>query len=94
MSYLTRDIESPAEQDAIILLGADDGCKLWLNGKLVHSNRDHFAAVPERQSIIVHLQKGTNRILFKINNGNNPHGFYITVLSEQELKLVPLGVQK
>jgi len=25
--------------------------------------------------------------LIKINNGNNPHGFYLTVLTEQELKL-------
>jgi putative heme-binding domain-containing protein len=90
VSYLWREIESPAEQDATVLLGADDGCKLWLNGKLVHTNRDHLAAAPERESVKVKLQKGKNRLLFKINNGNNPHGFYMTILSEQELKLPPL----
>jgi hypothetical protein len=90
VSYLARNIESPVEQEATILLGADDGCKLWLNGKLVHTNRDHFSAVPGREEVRVHLQKGVNRILFKINNGNNPHGFYMTVLSEQELKALAL----
>ena len=63
---------------------------LWLNGKLVHTNRDHFAAIPERQSVKVQLKKGVNRILFKINNGDNPHGFYMTILSEQELKTTAL----
>ncbi len=90
VSYLTREIDSPADQEATILVGADDGCKLWLNGKLVHSDRDHFAAIPEREAVKVQLKKGTNRILFKINNGNNPHGFYMTVVSEQELKALPL----
>jgi putative heme-binding domain-containing protein len=90
VSYLWREIESPAEQDATVLLGADDGCKLWVNGKLVHTNREHVAAAPEREAVKVKLQKGKNRLLFKINNGNNPHGFYMTILSEQELKVAPL----
>jgi putative membrane-bound dehydrogenase-like protein len=90
VSYLWREIESPAEQEATVLLGADDGCKLWLNDKLVHTNREHVAATPEREAVKVKLQKGKNRLLFKINNGNNPHGFYMTILSEQELKLAPL----
>ena len=33
------------------------------------------------------LVKGVNRIVFKINNGNDPHGLYLTVLSEEELKV-------
>ncbi len=90
VSYLYREIESPADQEATFLLGADDGCKLWLNGQLVHTNRDHLAAQPERAAVKVKLQKGSNRVLFKINNGNNPHGFYMTVLSELELKALPL----
>jgi putative heme-binding domain-containing protein len=90
VSYLYRDIDSPADQDATILLGADDGCKLWINDKVVHTNRQHLAAVPERETVKIKLQKGKNRLLFKINNGNNPHGFYMTILSEQELKLLPL----
>ena len=36
VSYLYRDVDSPADQDATIALGTDDGAKLWVNGKLVY----------------------------------------------------------
>jgi len=86
VSYLFRAIESPADQEATLLLGADDGCKVWINDQQVFSNRDHDAAQPERYSVPVKLKKGKNKILFKINNGNDPHGFYLSIQSEQELK--------
>jgi putative membrane-bound dehydrogenase-like protein len=86
-SYLYREIESPVDQGATIFIGNDDGCKLWLNGEQVFENREHLAAVPERNKVNVKLKKGTNSVLFKIVNGNDPHGFYLSVDSEQELKL-------
>src|SRR5262245_17255398 len=85
-SYLYRVIESPADQDGVILFGNDDGAKVWLNGEKVFENRDHFAATPERHKIPVKLKKGTNGVLIKIVNGNDPHGFYFALTSEQELK--------
>jgi putative membrane-bound dehydrogenase-like protein len=88
VSYLYRDVESPAEQDATILLGVDDCAKLWVNDQLVHTSREHIAAVPEKHTVAVKLKKGRNRILLKINNGDGPHGFYLTLLAEQELKRV------
>jgi putative heme-binding domain-containing protein len=86
VSYLYREIESPADQDAAILIGTDDGCKLWVNGDLVLSHRRHESATPERDTVRVKLKKGVNVVLLKINNGDGPHGFYFTVVSEQELK--------
>jgi putative membrane-bound dehydrogenase-like protein len=88
VSYLYREIESPAGQEATILLGADDCARLWLNGRVVHASRDHSAASPEQYTVKVKLQKGINRILLKINNGDGAHGFYFTLLAEQELKRV------
>ncbi|MBO0698178.1 MAG: c-type cytochrome [Zavarzinella sp.] len=86
MSYLYRVIESPADQDATILFGNDDGVKIWVNGEKVFENRDHFAATPARHQIPVKLKKGPNPILIKIVNGSDPHGMYFTLTSEQELK--------
>jgi hypothetical protein len=86
MSYAYRVIESPADQDGVILFGNDDGAKVWVNGKKVFENRDHFAAEPARHRIPVKLKKGPNVVLIKIVNGNDPHGFYFTLTSEQELK--------
>ena len=67
----------------------DDGAKIWLNGEKVFENRDHFAATPERNKVTVKLKKGVNNVLLKIANGSNPHGFYLSVTSEQELKVAP-----
>jgi putative heme-binding domain-containing protein len=88
VSYLYRDVESPADQGATVLLGVDDCAKLWVNGQLVHTSREHVTATPERHAVPVKLRKGVNRLLLKITNGDGPHGFYLTVLAEQELKQV------
>jgi putative membrane-bound dehydrogenase-like protein len=87
VSYLTRDVISPVDQEATVLLGSDDGAKLWINGELVHTIRLTRAAAPEQDTVKVKLKKGTSTILLKINNGDGAHGFYLTALTEQELKL-------
>ncbi|MCE9532062.1 MAG: c-type cytochrome [Planctomycetes bacterium] len=87
-SYLYQQIDSLVDQEATILLGNDDGAKIWVNGTKVFENRDHFAATPERHKIAVKLKKGNNTVLMKIVNGNDPHGFYLSLTSEQELKVV------
>jgi putative membrane-bound dehydrogenase-like protein len=89
VSYLTRDVLSPVDQEATVLLGTDDGAKLWVNGKLVHTVRATRAAAPGQDTVKVRLKKGTNTILLKINNGDGGHGFYLTALTEEELKLPP-----
>ena len=86
VSYLTRVIESPEDQDATIQLGTDDGCRLFVNGKLMFKHDRHEAATPSRDSIQVKLNKGLNTMMLKINNGNNPHGFYFTIEGIPELK--------
>lgn len=85
-SYMFAVIESPADQDATVLLGLDDGGRLWLNGKAVHASRDTKAAVPEQHAVPVKLQKGKNSVVLKVANGNNPHGFFFTLQSDQETK--------
>ncbi len=86
VSYLYQEIESPADQEATILIGNDDGCKVWLNGDKVFEDRRHIAAVPEASQSKVKLKKGVNKVLVKIVNGDGPHGLYFTVVAEQELK--------
>ena len=87
-SYLFAEIESPVEQDAEVLLGLDDGGRLWVNGKEVHASRDTKAASPEQYKVAVKLAKGKNAVLLKVANGENPHGFFFTLLSREETKLV------
>ena len=88
MSVLAVNIESPADQEAMILLGTDDGCRLFVNGEKVFGHDRTEAAKPERDSVTVKLKKGENAIRLKVSNGDNPHGFYFTITSKEELKLV------
>jgi putative heme-binding domain-containing protein len=88
LSYLYRAIESTIEQDAEILIGSDDGCVVWVNGKEVLRENVTRAAAPEQNRVKVKLQKGKNDVLIKIANGNNPHGMYFALTSAEELKLV------
>jgi putative heme-binding domain-containing protein len=86
VSYAYREIESPVDQEAEIALGTDDGGKLWVNGKEVFALKTTRAAAAEQNRVKVPLIKGRNTILLKIANGNNPHGFYCTIRTEQEVK--------
>jgi putative heme-binding domain-containing protein len=87
-SYMYAEIESPVDQDAEVLLGADDGSRLWINNKEVFVSRETRAAVPEQYKVPVKLKKGINAVLLKVANGNNPHGFYFTLVSKEETKMV------
>jgi putative membrane-bound dehydrogenase-like protein len=88
-SYMYAEIESPAEQAAEILLGPDDGARLWVNGKEVFVTRETKAAAPEAHKVAVKLSKGKNTVLLKVANGNSPHGFYFSLTSAEEVK--PVG---
>ncbi len=87
VSVMTRTVESPIDQEATILLGTDDGCRLFVNGVKVFGHDKAVSAAPEADSVTVKLKKGSNAILLKVSNGDNPHGFYFTIVSKEELKL-------
>jgi hypothetical protein len=90
VTYLATTIDSPSAQKAMVVLGADDCSRVWVNGTRVHEDRSHEAAIPGKFRIPVQLNAGSNIILLKISNGGNPHGFYLSIASEQDLKEAPL----
>ncbi len=87
-SYMMTILDSPTEQDAEILLGPDDGAKIFLNTKEVFKTEETRAAAPGQHKVAIKLKKGPNAIMLKVANGDNPHGFYFTLLSKDELKVV------
>ena len=85
---MSARVTKPKFETVAVLLGADDQAYLWVNRKRVHTSTSHRAAVPEQERVQVRLRPGQNTFLLKINNGDGEHGFYISVRSEQELKLL------
>ncbi|NOU98396.1 hypothetical protein GC093_35020 [Paenibacillus sp. LMG 31456] len=64
--YLIQDIDSPEERDVRIMVGNNNGFKLWVNNKLVEQSSEACFWMPYNHDIPVHLRKGRNRIVAKL----------------------------
>jgi len=70
-------VHSPDERDASLLLGSDDGVRVWINDALVHSNPAYRGAYPDQDTIKVRLRKGWNKVLIKVLQGAGGWGYYL-----------------
>ena len=68
---------SPDDRTAPLLLGSDDGVRVWVNGELVHTNPVYRAAEPDLDRVSVLLKKGWNKVLIKDLQGAGGWGFYL-----------------
>jgi hypothetical protein len=69
VAYLKSRIVAPREQDALLLMGSDDGVKAWLNGKVVHANNVDRGCTVDQDAAGVKLAQGTNELMLKITQG-------------------------
>ena len=85
--YLLRIITSDRDTTISGFFGSDDGIKVWLNGALVLSRDVDRALRPNQDNAELHLKKGENTLLLKINNNAGDSGFYfsLTGMSPKEL---------
>ncbi|HOI44513.1 MAG TPA: DUF2961 domain-containing protein [Candidatus Aminicenantes bacterium] len=72
-------VHSPDDRETQILLGSDDGVRLWVNDTLVHSNAVTRSASPDQDRIAVALKTGWNKLLIKVLQGAGGWGFYLRV---------------
>jgi type 1 glutamine amidotransferase len=68
-AYVRTYVSSPKKQDVLLEVGSDDGVKVWLNGKVVHSNNVARPLRPCEDSVKVTLEQGWNSILMKVTQG-------------------------
>jgi len=72
MAQFVKDIEIPEYSDAIIYLGFDDGCRVWINGvmQLDYHYDDHSVNYWDQSyDITGMLVQGRNRIAVEVYNG-------------------------
>jgi putative membrane-bound dehydrogenase-like protein len=67
-AYIVMDVHSPKAWRTTLEFAADDGAKVWLNGKEVFRREQ----ATEGQRLNVDVKEGTNRFLFKVNNIYGP----------------------
>jgi HEAT repeat protein len=68
-AYLKATIIAPENCNAALLLGSDDGIKVWLNGAVVFGNNTDRGDMPDQDMAPVELKKGTNELMLKITQG-------------------------
>lgn len=79
VTYLYTWFESPIEGMARLEMGSDDGMKVWLNGKLVHTNNVTRAVAPGEDTVEVPIQAGWNSLLVKLTQNTSTWGMCLRV---------------
>jgi hypothetical protein len=82
VAYLRASLWSDADQQTTLLLGSDDGVKVWLNDKVVWVNASNRGATPDDDTIKVALIKGWNTIMCKIANGDGGWGAFVKLVNQ------------
>jgi dienelactone hydrolase len=75
-AYAVTDVPSANETDAALLVEADDGVRVYLNGRLVHENTSSRRLQQFEDYVPVRLRKGTNQIALKLVTGDKRGGYW------------------
>lgn len=77
-AYVKGTIKTDRAQSIAFTVGSDDGIRLWLNGKLIHSNKIGRALLPGSDAVRADFKAGDNEIIAKVVNGVSFDGLNIT----------------
>ena len=64
--YLQQTLISPEDRDIWVVIGNNDGYRLWINGEIVMERDEIRLWTPYNNYEIIHLNKGTNEIVLKL----------------------------
>lgn len=76
-AYALYRIYSLNDQRVAILLGSDDGARLWLNGERLYESFHSRAAIPDEDAIPATLKVGWNALLVRVANENGHHSLHL-----------------
>ncbi len=68
-------VYSPTTRAAKLLLGSNDGIRVWLNGSLIYSNDRYGEWTEDAYEVDVSLQAGWNQLLCKVSQGGGDFSF-------------------
>lgn len=71
-NYAFTLVHSAETQPGFLWIGYDERLRVWLNGEIVYENPARRSFALADQKIPVQLQRGENRLLFKLGNVSGP----------------------
>jgi len=93
-TYLFAELESEADQNVYLHIGTNDAGKVWVNGKLVIEHKTGRAAERSQNIASIHLKKGTNTILLKIDQLGGGWGAYCQIYGSSDQKLFDTKIDR
>ncbi len=75
--YVHFRLDSATDQLINLLVGSDDGVRVWVNRRLVWDHAVRRGALPLQDVVPVELTAGSNEVLIRVNNHEGPAGLYI-----------------
>lgn len=75
--YVAQDIECPEERAGRLMIGNNDGFKIWVNDIQVAESGDACFWMPYNHDISISLRKGSNRIVAKVIRSGRDSEFSI-----------------
>lgn len=90
LAYAFSYVYSPVARKATVSVGSDDGCRVWIGGKLVIDHWEARAAKPAQDQTVIDLPKGWTAILIKVEERIGGWGFFFDLLGEDGKPLADL----
>lgn len=90
--YGSLTFNAPRKQETTMLVGSDDGVKVWLNGEVVHYNPTTRGAGDYQDAFPVTFKKGPNVLLVAVDNrGHGGFSGFFGFAQDAEYKVNPIG---
>ena len=80
VSYFLTYVYSPEAQQVPLLIGSDDGAKVFLNDRELYRFLAVRIAAPDQDTVELSLKPGWNKLMIKAENNFGGYAFYARVL--------------
>ncbi|MDH7481268.1 MAG: hypothetical protein QHH26_04720 [Armatimonadota bacterium] len=90
VGYLYAGIVSKSNITAHLLVGSDDGVKVWVNGELLHVSHQTRGVKRDEERLEVRLNEGVNHILFKVDQHFGGWGLIARIVGTNGLPIAHL----
>lgn len=85
IAYGYLELECAEAKKLMLGLGSDDGVKLWVNGRLLHTHWGGRPVRPDEDVMAAEFTAGVNRILIKVQNMQGGFGWMLRALDQEAL---------
>lgn len=92
--YIKGTVGMTAARKITFGVSSDDGIKVWLNGKLIHSNQVGRGLNTAIDRVTGEFRKGDNELVLKIVNVTNPDGVNLRLFAAPTLRLQDVEAAK